>query len=144
MPSQGVDSRPTGQGNGIARSTDLPASLEEFVSRVGWRFASTMPEIPHEYTVAAKATAGVPPVPDAWYVWFTEQIAEHGYQAKFGGSTYTYLHVDGCKYWSLSGRDGVTIINRARLPDQATSALRLAAAPTSRRTTSPVGLVITE
>jgi hypothetical protein len=99
--------------------TDLPASLEEFVSRVGWRFASTMPEIPHEYTVAGKATAGVPPVPDAWYVWFTEQIAERGYRAKFGHRTFTYLHVDGWKYWSLIGRDGVTIINRERLPDQA-------------------------
>ena len=104
---------------GSPTPTDLPASLEEFVSRVGWRFASTMPEIPHEYTVAGKATAGVPPVPDAWYVWFTEQIAEHGYQAKFGGRTFTYLDVDGWKYWSLTGHDGVTIINRARLPDQA-------------------------
>jgi hypothetical protein len=32
---------------------------------------------------------------------------------------FTYLHVDGWKYWSLPGQDGVTIINRARLPDQA-------------------------
>jgi hypothetical protein len=108
-----------GQDDGISHSTDLPASFEEFVSRVGWRFASTMPEIPHEYTVAGKATVGVPPVPDAWYVWFVAQIREHGYQATFGGRTYTYLHVDGWKYWSLSGCDGVTIINRARLPDQA-------------------------
>ena len=105
-----------GQDDGISQSTDLPASLEEFVSRVGWRFASTMPEIPHEYTVAGKATVGVPPVPDAWYVWFVAQIREHGYQATFGGRTYTYLHVGGWKYWSLSGCDGVTIINRARLP----------------------------
>ena len=106
----------SGRVKGIADSTDLPASLEEFVSRVGWRFASTMPEIPHEYTVAGKETAGVPPVPDAWYVWFTEQIADHGYQAKFGGRAYTYLDVDGWKYWSLISQDGVTIINRARLP----------------------------
>ena len=99
--------------------TDLPADPQEFVARVGWRFASTMPEIPHEYTVAGKETAGVPPVPDAWYAWFTEQIAEHGYQGEFAGRTYTYLDVGGWKYWSLPGADGVTIINRARLADQA-------------------------
>ena len=66
------------------------------MSRVGWRFAATMPEIPHEYTVAGKETAGVPPVPDAWYVWFTEQIADHGYQAKFGaGRTRTWTSTAG-------------------------------------------------
>ena len=74
-----------------------------------------MTEIPHEYTVAAKATVGVAPVPDAWYVWFVAQIREHGYQETFGGRTYTYLDVDGWKYWSLPGSDGVTIINRSRL-----------------------------
>jgi hypothetical protein len=63
-----------------------------------------MPEIPHEYTVAGKATVCVPPVPDAWYVWFVAQIREHCYQANFGGRTYTYLHVDGWKYWSLPGQ----------------------------------------
>jgi hypothetical protein len=92
-----------------------PTSAQDFISRVGWRFASTMPEIPHEYTVGGRETAGIPPVPEAWYDWFVEQIREHGYEAKFAGRTYTYLDVDGHKYWALVSSDDVLIINRARL-----------------------------
>jgi hypothetical protein len=89
---------------------DLPGSLQQFIATVGWTFARTMPEISHEYTVRDKSTAGVPPVPTAWYDWFEQQIAEHGYQAKFAGGTYTYLDVDGYKYWVIR-----PVINRAKL-----------------------------
>jgi hypothetical protein len=95
----------------------LPVSRRQFISSVGWQFAKTMPHMPHEYTLGGRTTAGVPPAPASWYAWFEQQIADYGYQARFGGRSYRYLNVGTWKYWVLYTDGGLMIINRALLPE---------------------------
>ena len=44
-------------------------------------------------------------------------IREHGYQAEYGGATYTYLNLDGHRYWAMgnSPYGAPFLINRAKL-----------------------------
>ena len=91
---------------------DLPESPEQFVESVGWRFARSMPTIPHEYTLRGEKVEGVEPPPAAWHDWFIRQIREHGYEGSFFGRSYTYLEVGDHKYWVVGD-----IINRERLKE---------------------------
>ena len=83
-----------------------------FIDSAAWRFASSMPEIPHEYAVRGKATAGAEPPPIESHDWFAGQIHEHGYQARFERRSYRYLELDGWKYWVVGN-----VINRERLTE---------------------------
>jgi hypothetical protein len=69
-----------------------------------------MPDIPHEYTVRGKATAGVDPPPVEWHDWFVEQVRRHGYKGKWGKRTFRYLEHGGWKFWVIG-----EVINRERL-----------------------------
>ena len=83
-------------------------SPEDFVASASWRFAKTMPRIPHEYTVRGET-------PDDEFEAFVEYIRQHGYQAPFGKSVYTYLNLGQWKYWTMgASTKETTIINRAR------------------------------
>jgi hypothetical protein len=84
--------------------------LREFVRTSPWKFASTMPEIPHEYTLRVKS-------PDEKnFERVVLYIRQAGYRAEFGSATYTYLDIDGWKYWTMGAALGETIlINRAKL-----------------------------
>ena len=83
--------------------------LCEFIACAPWRFAKTMPHLPHEYTVRGET-------PDQEFEWFVRHIREHGYRASFGGRAYTYLQVDGRKYWTMGAPvEDTTIINRATI-----------------------------
>ena len=95
----------------------LPDSPEEFVHTVGWQFAKSMPEIPHEYTLRGKRSAGIDPPPVEWHDWMVDYIEENGYRAKWHGRWFTYLELDGFKYWPLPG-----VINRERLPQEEVAA----------------------
>jgi hypothetical protein len=89
----------------------LPDSPEQFIDAAGWQFAKMM-RPPHEYTLRGKPTAGVEPPPVEWFDWFRSYIRQHGYRAKFGEHSYTYLEPgDGWKYWPVAN-----VINRAKLP----------------------------
>jgi hypothetical protein len=82
---------------------------EEFIARAPWRFAKTMPHMPHEYTVRGETA-------DEEFEWFVRFIRGHGYRAEFGGRCYTYLELDGWKYWTMGAPVGATtIINRAEV-----------------------------
>jgi len=68
-----------------------------------------MPQIPHEYTTRRD-------VPIEEFESFVRYIREHGYEAEFAGKTYTYLNVDGWRYWTMGAPlEETTVINRARL-----------------------------
>ena len=63
--------------------------------------------MPHEYTVRGET-------PDEAFEWFVRHISEHGYRARFGERAYTYLEVDGWRYWTMGAPvEETTIINRA-------------------------------
>lgn len=89
---------------------------EQFIDRAPWRFAKTMPDQPHEYTVR-----GV--TPDGEFDWFVRYIREHGYRAKYGERYYTYLEVDAWRYWTMGGPVAeTTIINRAKVGEDSAEA----------------------
>ena len=75
-----------------------------------WKFAKTMPHIPHWYAVTAKA-------PDrAAFVAFAVHARKHGYQKMYGRRMQTYFEIDGYKYWTMDPTPEVcAIINRAKV-----------------------------
>jgi hypothetical protein len=80
-----------------------------FIASAPWRFAKTMPDIPHEYTVRGQ-------IPEDEFNAFVLLIRRSGYKRRFGKTTYTYLNIDGHRYWTMGAPLGATtIINRALL-----------------------------
>lgn len=81
-----------------------------------WRFAKTMPEHPHWYTLRKNWKN------DQDFVDFVLFIREHGYQEVFKGTTYTLFNINGYKYWTMgcaintpSGEPYTILINRAEI-----------------------------
>lgn len=80
----------------------------EFIVASRWRFARTMPQNPHFYTLRKDAED------DDQFVSFVEFIRSHGYDEVFGKTTYRYLDIDGWQYWTMGFvTDSTTLINRA-------------------------------
>jgi len=68
-----------------------------------------MQKIPHYYTLREHWN-------DADFVSAVQYIRDHGYQAKFGKTTYTYLNVNNYKYWTMGAPlDQTILINRAAI-----------------------------
>ena len=71
-------------------------------------FAKSMPWFPHEYTLRK-----------TWNDGFDEcvlYIREYGNKEKFGKKAYTYLYINGWKYWTMGDPVEETIlINRAKV-----------------------------
>jgi hypothetical protein len=88
--------------------------MREYVAAVPWRFAKTMPENPHEYTLK-KVSPGREKEFEAVVIFIRQQ----GYKKKFGRATYIYVDLDGWCYWTMGAPLEQTIlINRARLEGQ--------------------------
>lgn len=82
--------------------------FRKFVQESPWRFASTMANIPHEYTLRRKAAD------DERFADAVNFIRENGYEQKFYSKTYRYFDVDDKQYWTMGAPVGETIlINRA-------------------------------
>jgi hypothetical protein len=82
---------------------------EAFIEKAPWRFARTMPDEPHEYTLRGET-------PDDDFEAFVLLIRRRGYQASYGGRTYDYLNISGWRYWTMGEPvEKTTLINRARL-----------------------------
>jgi hypothetical protein len=97
----------------LERTTEVPDSLlmtaREYIARVRWTFAKTMPRHPHEYTVRQHR-----PEYDELFCTFVEMIRRYGYVKKWDGRTYVYLDLDGWSYWTMGNPiSETTIINRA-------------------------------
>jgi hypothetical protein len=54
----------------VSRGLDDLLTPEQFIGRAPWRFAKTMPDQPHEYTVRGET-------PDEEFHWFVLYIREH-------------------------------------------------------------------
>lgn len=84
--------------------------LEHLFRAHPFRFATSMPTIPHEYTLR-KTWANQDD-----FDWAVETIRQYGYRRRWGTRTFTYLDLDGWKYWTMGSPIPQTIlINRARL-----------------------------
>ena len=91
----------------IARLSDFEAHMD----RNNFRFAKTMPDAPHWYTLRKTWEN------DEEFVTCVQFIRDHGNVEYFWGKPYTKLEHGGYKYWSMGYPLDVTIlINRAEHP----------------------------
>jgi hypothetical protein len=89
-----------------------PEEFAAFVAAAPWRFASTMPEVPHEYTLRRQAAD------PARFEEAVRFIREHGYPARWGRATHTYYDHDGKKYWTMGWPvEQTVVLNRADLEE---------------------------
>lgn len=85
------------------------ARIRKYIAAVEWRFAKSMPTVPHCYTVKAwnAHLAGE-------FEWFVQFIRDVGIVQPWGRYRNSYLYVDGLKYWTMGAPIADTIlINRA-------------------------------
>jgi len=80
--------------------------VEGFIDEMSWRFAKTMPEIPHYYVVREELLKEKIIIFDE----FDNYIKNKGYQESFYGQNYNYLDLGNYKYWIIDN-----ILNRAKL-----------------------------
>jgi len=71
------------------------ARLAGLLENAEWRFAKTMPQNPHWYTLRQTWAR------DEDFVWCVEQIRALGYRTKFQGDWYTQLDVNNHFYWTM-------------------------------------------
>ena len=85
---------------------------ENFVARAPWRFAITMQDVPHSYTVRGQT-------PDEQFEAFVHFIRNHGQMATYGNFQTTYLKLGQHKYWTMGELvEETTIINRCHQDDE--------------------------
>jgi len=86
-------------------------ALEEirgFIDSVRWRFASTMPEFPHEYTIREWNME----VEDT-FISFIEYIRKYGYQKRFFKKMIIYCDIGDYTYWTMGAPiEETVVINR--------------------------------
>ena len=81
--------------------------LKKLILSLTWRFAKTMPEIPHEYIVTDSYPEKLSEIKN-----LIAEIENNGYTKSFYGKEYKYLNIDDYKYWVIEN-----IINREKLKD---------------------------
>lgn len=80
--------------------------VENFIDRLSWTFAKTMPETPHYYIVKDYL-----PIEDQeTFTNFGKYINEKGHQESFESIIYNYLNIGNYKYWMIDN-----ILNRAEI-----------------------------
>lgn len=84
--------------------------IAEALLAAPFQFAKTMPDQPHSYVLRQKWSSSVP------FDVVVQYIRDHGYQRRYGRATYTYLDINGQKFWSMGAPVHETIlINRATI-----------------------------
>jgi len=82
---------------------------ELYILAVEWRFAKTMPEQPHTYTVVTWK-----PELEGEFRWLAEMIRKYAVREKWSGKRYfNYLYLGRHKYWIMSHPNTCILINRA-------------------------------
>lgn len=114
-------------------ATAMPEAVLErsrsLIESFGWKWAKTYAgTAPHWYAERRKE-------PEDDFEELVGLIAEHGYRARFGKSTYTYLEPgDGFRYWTMTGKPRLThVINRARVHNGPAEALERVKAAQQRQ-----------
>jgi hypothetical protein len=87
-------------------------SIRPVIDTLSFRVASTMPEIPHEYTVRNAGN-------EAAYLALFNAIQEYGRTERYKGRPNKYLYPgDGWKYWAMTSELGQSrVINRMKIED---------------------------
>lgn len=83
--------------------------LSENLRKATYKFAKTMPYMPHYYTVG-----------ETWddykeFLWTCHAIQEHGIKQQFFKDPRKYFYLDGWRYWIMDkDPNDAAIINRER------------------------------
>ena len=78
----------------------------QYIKTVRWQNAKTYEKTaPHEYTVRKWR-----PDLDDEFCWFVEYIRQNGVVETFWKNRYTYLYLDGYRYWTMGAPLAKTII----------------------------------
>jgi hypothetical protein len=95
--------------DGVVSDRQVQTMGEAFVEKAPWRFARTMPDEPHEYTLRGET-------PDDDFDAFVLLLQRRGFPGTYRGRDYTYLNISGWRYWTMGEPvEKTTLINRARL-----------------------------
>src|SRR5262245_6573558 len=96
-----------------AINPDDLARLAALLRNAPWKFAHTMPENPHEYTLARRW------VDRRDFIWACRLIRLHGFLEWWpdvdSGYPYVCLDLDGHHYWTMGGRLEYCVLNRKKL-----------------------------
>jgi hypothetical protein len=86
--------------------------MTDFLDRLTFKFAKTMPQIPHFYTVRTAEN-------EADFVALFHTIRQNGLDERWGRRTFRYWYAgDGFKYWAMpDDLPRCQIINRAKVDD---------------------------
>lgn len=89
-----------------------PTSIRAVIDSLSFRFAETMPEIPHEYVVRS-------PDNEVAYVALFSAIMKHDVSESWAGRHKRYLYPgDGRKYWAMTTKLRESrVINRMKIED---------------------------
>jgi len=79
--------------------------IENFINRLNWKFAKTMPDIPHYYVVKENLSEEDQKTFDD----FNNYIKKVGYYEMFVNKNYNYIKIGDYKYWIIEN-----ILNRAK------------------------------
>ena len=86
-----------------------PTEFENFIDKSSWRFAKTMPKIPHWYTLRKNAD-------NREFDNAVQFIRAFGYDDWYWGKKYKAINVKGFKYWTMGAPIKKTIlINRKEI-----------------------------
>lgn len=89
----------------------IPKELNNFINRVEWTYAKTMPKWPHEYIVRKN-------VDERLFLDLVKYIRANGYLGTFYHKPITYLDHDGMVYWTMGAPfDETIIVNRCKKED---------------------------
>jgi hypothetical protein len=105
------------------QTSDVLIDARAFIEASRWRFARSLPVLPHEYTLRTwHVEAGT----EADFLTMVQAIRQHGYRQRFGSKRIlVYLRVDGWRYWVMSPPElplaevleQSTLINRCRVDE---------------------------
>lgn len=85
------------------------SEFRRFIESVEWRYAKTMPTMPHYYTLRAKCDSDQ-------FVAAVVFIREHGQTERYRNKPYIYYYLDGYRYWTMgSPLDETILINRTNV-----------------------------
>lgn len=85
--------------------------FREYIEKVKWTFAKTMPSHPHWYTIRWDE-----PKLDKTFCDFAEFIRKYGYPEYFYRKKLYYFNIDDYKYWTMGNpitKKSTFILNRA-------------------------------
>jgi hypothetical protein len=92
---------------------------EIFIAHSSWRFADTMADMPHEYTVKETGDGRGTAMSVEAFEWFAAHIHENGTRGQYRDlEPQTYLTIGPYYYWTMGvPTHETTVINRALLAD---------------------------